>query len=319
MLQDREIHMDNLWILQVTLPAGAADRHRVKLEEMGENVGIAVSSFENNMKQWVVEILANHSLESQKTFFQEYFDQQLMDGYLIDSAKLPDKDWVKESEQILAPFKIGKFFIFGSFFRGKLPARSFPLRIDAGLAFGTGRHETTAGCLTVLQTFFQRKQQFHNILDMGTGSAILAMAAASLWPKAWVVGVDNDYEALEVARENILLNELKDRIQVHWSNGYGTWVKKQGPYDLITANILAHPLCDMAAGLANNLALNGVAVLSGLLISQEEQVEKAQQKYGLIVEERLRMQEWTVLVVRHQQEKRINNEPKEQEGELRKE
>ena len=292
--------MDNLWILQMTLPEGAADRHRVKLEEMGEGLGIAVSSFENNVKQWVVEILANHSLASKKAFFQEYLDQQLVDGYWIDAAPLPAKDWVKESEQILAPFKVGRFFIYGSFYRGKLPIRLTPLKIDAGLAFGTGRHETTAGCLNLLHTFYKRNREFYNILDMGAGSAILAMAAASLWKKATVLAVDKDYEALEVARENIRLNELKDRINVRWSNGYGTWVKKQGPYDLITANILARPLCDMAYGLAKNLAPNGAAVLSGLLISQEDQVEKAQQQQGLVVEERLRMQEWTVLVVKHQ-------------------
>lgn len=292
--------MEELWLLKITLPQGCPDRYRVKLEGLADGIGMAVSSYENDQKQWVVEILSNDRLESKIPIFKEYLDTNAIDQYHIESEPLPEKDWVKESEEILAPFTIGRFFVYGSFYRGKIPVKFLPLRIDAGLAFGTGRHETTAGCLKMMQIFRnKRKYKFQKILDLGCGSGILAMGAARLWNDAYVLAVDLDYEALDVTRENLKVNNLAGKINVRWSNGYGSWVKKRGPFDLVVANILARPISKMSYGLAKNLAPQGFAILSGLLTSQEDFVERSHNRHNLVVVERLRMGEWSILVVRH--------------------
>jgi ribosomal protein L11 methyltransferase len=213
-------------------------------------------------------------------------------------AALPAKDWVAESRRALPAISAGRFYLRGAHVSGPTPRGKITLHMDAGAAFGTGRHETTRGCLLALDRLARGHRRFKRPLDLGCGSGVLALAAARLWP-AVVVAADNDSDAVRVARENAAINGLSERVKVVKSSGYGAGaIRRAAPFDLITANILARPLYRMAGSLAANLAAGGRAVLSGILTSQEQMVLHAHLQEGLVLDFRLRLGEWSVLVLR---------------------
>ena len=210
---------------------------------------------------------------------------------------LPAVDWVAESQKALPAIRAGRFYLFGSHVREQPPAALFPLLVEAGAAFGTGRHETTRGCLIAL-TQLAKRRRVHRVLDMGCGSGLLAMAAARLWP-CRVLAVDNDPVAVRVTRENAVLNGLAGPIRAAVSDGYRAHrVRRGGPYDLICANILAPPLRAMAPALARILAPGGQAILSGLLVSQEAWVLRAHLDQGLRLQSRVVVGDWATLVLK---------------------
>jgi ribosomal protein L11 methyltransferase len=170
------------------------------------------------------------------------------------------------------------------------------LTLDAGLAFGTGEHGSTSGCLVALEDVARRRPR--RILDMGTGSGILAMAAARLLNRP-VLATDIEPWAVRVARENAALNGVAHLVDVRLANGWtDPFVRRSGPYDLVFANILARPLCLMAADLALHLAPGGTAILAGLLASQARWVLAAHRRQGLRLERMLPQGAWTTVVVR---------------------
>ncbi|MEQ9607155.1 MAG: 50S ribosomal protein L11 methyltransferase, partial [Kiloniellaceae bacterium] len=162
---------------------------------------------------------------------------------------------------------------------------------------GTGRHETTRGCLLALQDIAKRRQA-SVILDMGCGSGVLAMAAARLWP-CRVLGVDNDAPSIRVAQENLEANGVADAVTLLCGDGFrDARVRQAGPYDLILANILAEPLCRMAGDVKRHLAPGGLVILSGLLTTQERQVTARYRAAGLVLVTRYRLAEWSTLVLK---------------------
>jgi ribosomal protein L11 methyltransferase len=210
-------------------------------------------------------------------------------------AYLPPKDWVAENQRLLAPLRIGRFFVHGAHFKGKPPRGTVPLQIDASIAFGTGRHETTRGCLLALDRLARAGRRISRPLDMGCGSGILALAIARLWT-APVLGIDTDLNSVAVARENMRINRAADRVRVVHGHGFrSSAVRRAGPFDLIVANILAGPLCRLARGFGRHLAPGGVAIMSGLMTDQESQVIAAQERHGLKLQRRARLDEWSVL------------------------
>ncbi len=215
---------------------------------------------------------------------------------------LPDTDWVTLSQEALPPIRAGRFYLYGAHNESPIPTGLIPLQVEANAAFGTGRHETTMGCLLTLCDL-ARKERPRRILDMGCGSGVLAMAAARLWP-CRVLAVDNDPVAVRVARENAGLNGLARSVTCAVSDGYRSGrVRQDGPFDVIIANILAQPLCHMAKDLARHLAPGGVAILSGLLASQERQVFYRHRALGLRLSRRYPLGEWTTLVLRKKEVK----------------
>lgn len=217
---------------------------------------------------------------------------------------LPDLDWVAESQKALPPIRAGRFYIFGSHVDKRPPAASIPILIDANTAFGTGRHESTRGCLLALSLIAKRRR-FGRPLDLGCGSGVLAIAMAKLRPVS-VVAADNDRTALAVARTNARLNGVAARVRPVASDGYRSAALAQGgPYDLIVANILAEPLAAMAGGLARHLAPGGLAVLSGLLTRQERLVLVPHRLHGLRLVGRLRIGEWSTLVLKQKNARRL--------------
>jgi ribosomal protein L11 methyltransferase len=275
--------------LRLRLSAGAAEAAETALEPFA----LALSRYEvEGGRRWDVEALVEGTP-----------DRRALRAALAGIgeprfALLPPKDWVAESRKSLPPITAGRFYLRGSHIEGPTPRGRHALLIDAGAAFGTGRHETTRGCLLALDRLARAGHEFQRILDLGCGSGVLALAAAKLW-QGQVLGADNDPDAVRVARENAALNGLAQRIHVLRSQGFGAaGLRRRSPFDLILANILAGPLVRLAPGLARHLAPGGRAVLSGLLASQEAEVLAAQHRQGLVLDSRLRLGDWSVLLLR---------------------
>ncbi len=284
----------DLWSITVALAAKPSDELRYALEAALEGFGEALSSFETDGgRGWRIEVFAA-ARPDRKAVLAALKPYRGVKPVL---APVPPKDWVAESQRGLPPLAAGPFFIHGSHFAGKPPRGRIVLEIDAGMAFGTGRHETTRGCLLALSRL-ARTRRFKRPLDVGCGTGILAFAMAHLWGQP-VLAADLDADAVRVSRENARLNGLGKRVKVVKSDGYRAAAIRAGaPYDVIAANILANPLIGLAPDLAAVLARDGRAVLSGLLRSQEKDVLAAHRAAGLELDFRLHLKEWSVLVLR---------------------
>lgn len=274
--------------------------HTPAIEEAFGDVALASSSFELDEKaaQWMVEIVTEVSPDDCDLPAR----MALISGLLeiptpaCELKLLETKDWVKEVESGFPPLHVGRFYIYGSHITTPPPLGKIALEITAGAAFGSGEHATTSGCLKALE-LLSRKRQFHRTLDMGCGSGILALAMAKLWHQP-VLGTDIDPVSVSVARENAQINHMHPLVQFYAGNGYNlAQVRKKQPFDLIIANILARPLVRMAPDLARNLAPGGMAILSGLLDSQECFVMHAHHAQGLRLIMRIPQNGWNTLIL----------------------
>jgi ribosomal protein L11 methyltransferase len=217
--------------------------------------------------------------------------------------RVPDSDWVTMSQAGLAPIVAGRFFIHTSASAVPSPYDAVALRIEAGRAFGTGHHETTAGCLWAIERLARDGRRFSRILDLGTGTGLLAFAASRVWRRAHVVASDIDPVAIEIAAGNAAINHVplgrrRGEVELRVAAGVGDRRIVAAPYDLILANILAGPLITMAPDIARALAPGGFLVLAGLLTPQAEDVAAAYRRQGLRIERRERRGEWTILRLR---------------------
>jgi len=189
-------------------------------------------------------------------------------GLDITVAPLPDQDWIKLSQEGLPPVRAGRFFVYGAHDAGTVPHGVIPMKIEAGLAFGTGHHETTALCLAVLSDL-ANKRAFRNVLDLGCGTGLLAIGAAKLWKRS-VLASDIDPVAVEVTRDNARANGVGPLVRAVTADGLTNPILAGGaPYDLLIANILAGPLTQLAPSIIKALAPGAMLVLSGLLRNQE--------------------------------------------------
>ena len=215
-------------------------------------------------------------------------------GQPVAVAPLPDQDWIKLSQEGLPPVRAGRFFVYGAHDAGIVPGGVIPIRIEAGLAFGTGHHETTALCLSVLSDL-AHKQRFAHVLDLGCGTGLIAIGAAKLW-KRRVLASDIDPVAIEVTDENAQLNGVGPLVQSVVADGLTHPALAGGaPYDLIIANILAGPLTFLARQIAAALAPGGTLVLSGLLHNQENMILSFYHPLRLV--RRWRDGPWSALVL----------------------
>lgn len=215
---------------------------------------------------------------------------------------IPDTDWLARSYQQFPPFSVGPFFIYGSHYEGKVPDGQTGLQIDAATAFGSGEHGTTKGCLQAMLDLKGRGACPWNVLDMGTGSGILAIAAWKLW-KTPVLAVDNDPEAVRVARHHQHINNVPEgSTEMTCACGDGfheELTQKRKPYDLIIANILASALREMAADLRAVSDENGYVILSGILNEQAQSVIECYEQQGLRLKNRINIEEWSTLVLQN--------------------
>lgn len=217
----------------------------------------------------------------------------------LEREILPQIDWVKHSLAGLKPVRAGRFFVHGAHDRDKMQAGDIGIEIEANRAFGTGHHGTTAGCLIMLEKILARENPA-NILDIGTGSGILAIAAAKL-SKAPVLASDNDPLAIEIAAENIILNHAGGAVKPLCAEGLkAAEISAAAPFGLIIANILAGPLINMAADMRQALHKDGSLILSGILASQRDAVLAAYAAQGLRHQETLPLGDWVTLHLRRQ-------------------
>jgi ribosomal protein L11 methyltransferase len=216
----------------------------------------------------------------------------------VTTRRLPERDWLAETAAQFPPQRVGRFWVHGSHIQARPPAGTVPIHIDAGLAFGSGEHATTRGCLQAVDRIAKRRR-FRRVLDLGSGSGILGIAAGRCWP-ACVLAVDDDPAAVEVTRINAMRNGVGSRLRPLLSDGLSNpVVRVMGGYDLILANLLARPLIGLAGGLARTLAPRGRVVLSGLLARQASRVAAAYRAHGLRLESLIEEAGWVTLVMAH--------------------
>ncbi len=211
-------------------------------------------------------------------------------------SELPETDWVAHVRRELSPVEAGRFFVHGSHDSGRVPEGRIALLIEAAMAFGTGHHGTTLGCLRAIDRLAEGSTP-RSVADIGAGTAVLAMGAARVWPDATVVASDLDPVATEVACANLAVNGLEGRVTCLTATGFEA-PELAGPFDLILANILMGPLIALAPDTAAHLHPGGRAILSGLLTEQAEAVLAAHTAAGLELETREDLGEWTTLVLR---------------------
>jgi ribosomal protein L11 methyltransferase len=206
---------------------------------------------------------------------------------------LPDEDWVTISQKALEPVIAGRFYVHTEANRGEPPEGAKCFRIEASRAFGTGSHETTAGCLAMLDRMKRQGRRFAHVADIGTGTGLLAFAALHLWPRAQATASDIDAVSIDVARENGRVNgvpEGRGRGAATYCVASGTdhpTIRARAPYDLVIANILAGPLIELAPAFAAIADEGGSLILAGLLDWQEEAVLAAHRVHGFRLEQRI--------------------------------
>ena len=214
-------------------------------------------------------------------------------------SEVPDIDWVAKVRRELTPVEAGRFFVYGSHDADKVPSGRVPLMIEATVAFGTGHHGTTLGCLRAFDRLATAGFAPVNVADIGCGTAVLAMAAAAILPEAAIIASDIDEVAVAVARANTAINGLEGRIRCLEAAGFDhPEIAGVAPFDLVFANILKGPLIELAGPMARHLDADGIAILSGLLVVQAESVLAAYVSAGFALVVQDDIGEWSTLVLR---------------------
>ncbi len=215
-------------------------------------------------------------------------------------SELPETDWVAHVRRELAPVEAGRFFVYGSHDADKLPEGSIPLLIEAAMAFGTGHHGTTLGCLKALDFLLDQGFSASRVADIGCGTAVLAMAAARVWDGD-IIASDIDEVAVDVAEANLRANGMAGQVHCVEAAGFDhPELKSHAPYDLIFANILKGPLVALAPEIGANLRADGKAILSGILNEQADDVISVylQNAFNLVRGDEIG--EWTTLILSKQ-------------------
>ncbi len=216
------------------------------------------------------------------------------EGLGVSVEVLADADWLAMALSGLPPVRAGRFFVYGAHDLGRRPVNTVNLRIEAGAAFGTGHHGTTVGCLHAYDALLKRRR-FAKVLDVGAGTGVLAIAAARTGSRL-VLGTDIDPVSVRIGRENAKLNQVRARF-VHANGLAERSVQAGAPYDLVFANILARPLVWLSSDIRAALKPGGLAILSGLLRSQERFVRGAYLARGFRVRRRYHRDAWATLVL----------------------
>ena len=213
-------------------------------------------------------------------------------------SELPQIDWVSKVQRSLKPVVAGRFFVYGSHDSDKVPPDCEPLLIEASMAFGTGHHGTTKGCLLALEQLIKVGFKAKNVIDVGCGTAVLAMAAARIF-SANVIASDIDSVAHSVAKMNILANGLDRNIQCFEASGFAhEQIKTKNPFDLIFANILLAPLLGLATDISKYSLSGGYVVLSGILSEQAELVVNKYTGVGFSLSNQIEIGEWVTIIFR---------------------
>ena len=276
-----------------------ADKDRAEalgaaLEEMTpEPTGVGVFEIEDGSETWEVG-----------GYFVEAPDEVGLavlaaafgaDGFAV--SVIPDTDWVAHVRRELTPVEAGRFFVYGGHDADKVPDARIALRIEAAMAFGTGHHGTTLGCLRALDALVDQGFEGRSVADIGCGTAVLAMAAARVWPHV-VLASDIDEVAVDVALANVRANDLEGRVRCVEAAGFGhDALAGEGQFDLVFANILMGPLLDLADDMGRAVQVGGYAILSGILNEQANTVIARYRESGFNLVKRDEIVDWTTLTL----------------------
>jgi ribosomal protein L11 methyltransferase len=213
--------------------------------------------------------------------------------------RIEDADWTTISQGFLEPISAGRFFIHTAAHADAVPRDAVAFRIEASRAFGTGHHETTTGCLEALDALAARGRHFESIIDVGTGTGLLAFAARALWPAAALLASDIDPVSIVVTTENMAINAIPaDAISLVVAPGVDDpAIQAHAPFDLIIANILAGPLIALASDFVATLDRNGIIVLAGLLANQADHVLSAYTSLDMLPLDRIDSGDWSILTL----------------------
>ncbi len=258
----------------------------------------AVSAFEIGQEEWRVEAYPPSRILTPALSAQLALAAAAAKGNLVEigEEKLPARDWLAENRLAFPPLRVGRFFVYGSHYGGRVPAGAIGIQVDAATAFGTGEHPSTRACLMALDGL-TRRGRYRRPLDIGSGTGILAIAAAKLL-RCKVLGSDIDRGAVRIARHNLTRNGVAGLVRIAWAPGYRHRATRKSRYDLILSNILARPLALMARDLSRVLMPGGRAVLSGLLRRQEPIVLVPHRGRGIVLESRVVIDGWSTLILR---------------------
>jgi ribosomal protein L11 methyltransferase len=267
------------------------------LQDFLEPAPDALTVFENGPGSWRLEAYFNDGLDGRDLAAEL---APIIDAELppFAAGPVPDLNWVAMSQAALPPVVAGRFTVHGSHDKGRVARGPSTILIDAGEAFGTAHHATTLGCLIAIDRL-TRTEEFKTVLDLGTGSGVLAIAVARMLPHADIIATDLDPQSVKIAAENIRINGVASRIATTHADGVRhTWLRQSKPFDLLIANILAGPLIRLAPELARKVRGGGTLVLSGLLIPQAPQVIAAYRACGFHLISHDRVTGWSTLVLR---------------------
>jgi len=285
-----------------TLPGeDAANALAEAVEKMEpEPVGVGVFEIEDDSGLWEVG-----------AYFLSPPDEVVLDVLALAFgakpfalSELPEIDWVAKVKRELSPVEAGRFFVYGSHDADLVPAvlaqgNRVALMIEAAVAFGTGHHGTTLGCLRAFDRLYEGGFRPARVADIGCGTAVLAMAAAAVLPDALIIASDIDEVAVDVAQANVSVNNLDGRVECLEAAGFANpRLAAAAPYDLVFANILKGPLIELAPPMAAHVTTGGLVILSGLLVVQAEAVTAAYVSAGFTPHTRDDIGEWATLVLR---------------------
>jgi len=267
------------------------------LAESFDNNEAAIAAFERPDGRWDVTLYFAEKPDEAavRALVELAADKASADAIVFDTVET--RDWVKASLEGLAPVVAGRFIVHGQHDRARVPLNRIGIEIEAALAFGTGHHGTTRGCLMLLDEVLRSKWP-RRVLDLGTGTGVLAIAAAKAQRQP-ILASDIDWRSAIVARENARLNGVGNLVTALHAPGFSSPdIRSRAPFDLVLANILANPLRRLATPMSRHLAPGAYVILSGLLPHQANSVVSAYRSNGLVLVKRLQLDGWSSLLMR---------------------
>ncbi|WOE76497.1 50S ribosomal protein L11 methyltransferase [Alterisphingorhabdus coralli] len=298
--------MSNSW--KITLPCTRAEAEALDMEDFlpgAQDIAptlVTRRADGDDDTQWLIEIYCDDKPD--KAMLKQVATLVPKSDGEPELEELPEEDWVTVSQQGLEPIRAGRFHVHTPDHASSSEPGVYNIRIGAGQAFGTGHHETTAGCLAMLDHIRRSGARADTILDLGSGTGLLAFAAEHLWPRAYITATDIDPVSVEVMGENIIANGLKSgmrqgEIAAIAADGMDDLlIQARAPYQLIVANILAAPLIALSEDIAAGLSPQGNLVLAGLMNHQAEDVLRAYRRQGLRLAHKIVDGEWSILWLR---------------------
>lgn len=299
--------MPDVWKISVAASRAAVEAALLAHEDAADwdpSVVIAGSEISaERPDEWLLEAwLERQPTRADRAAIRSLFGKAAVPRLAVE--RMPEVDWVTESQKGLEPIRAGRFFVHTPDFPADRSPGTVDFVIPAGQAFGTGHHETTAGCLAMLDRMKRTGVVVRNCADIGTGTGVLAFAALALWPRALVTASDIDPVSVEVTLENAALNRIAigaggGELTVTVADGMDhPLIAARGPYDLVVANILAGPLVELAPDFGAAVVPGGNLLLSGLLASQEAEVRRACYRQGFRLAARETRGDWSILWLR---------------------